>query len=142
MKTSQLMVISCFIISANCWLSPSGYSDTLKEKMHEWHAKCQRYSAVPEELIEEMKKGKFPEVESAKRYTSCLWTLDGPFDRDYKMNSLKMLKYVHDNHSEDGHDYVRCNREALASGAKSFELFWTMQKCIQKRVDESHYIFF
>ncbi|XP_056633287.1 uncharacterized protein LOC130442905 [Diorhabda sublineata] len=142
MKLLAVVLVSCFIIYVECVIPKELLSDTIKRKEAEWHDKCKRYTGVAENVIDDMKDGNFPNDESAKRYISCIWTLNGPFDRDYRMDSLKMLDFLHDNHLEDGTEYVRCNQEAINSGAKSFELFWNMQQCIQKSVDSSKYLLF
>ncbi|XP_028138217.1 uncharacterized protein LOC114332593 [Diabrotica virgifera virgifera] len=133
----------CFFAVANCKLDKKDFGAHLLEVVDVTHDKCQRITGASQALIDEMKKGSFPEDIAMKRYTYCLWMLIMKLREDLVLDSRKLWYYVPDMHKEDAVVYMKCNEEARKlPGDDLVSKIWNMQKCIQKNIDDKHYIYF
>ncbi|CAG9829023.1 unnamed protein product [Diabrotica balteata] len=132
-----------FIVLVNCKLDKKDFGPHLHELMDESHNRCKRITGASEALIEEMTNGRFPEDIAIKRYTYCLWMVVMGLHEDLVLDSRKMYYYIPDMHKEDAVHYMKCNEEARKLPGDDLVLkIWNMQKCVQKTIDEKHYIWF
>ncbi|CAG9829028.1 unnamed protein product [Diabrotica balteata] len=106
------------------------FGPRLLEKVDTWHNICQRLTDVKEELIEKMKEAQFPEDDALQMGDKM------------KMDEKMLRYYLPDMHKADAVHYLKCNAEAREKPVDHIRRIWEMQKCIQKTVDDKHYIFF
>ncbi|CAH1259646.1 unnamed protein product [Diabrotica balteata] len=123
-------------------LEKKDFGPRLLEKVDTWHNICQRLTDVKEELIEKMKEAQFPEDDALQRYTYCIWNIGLPMGDKMKMDEKMLRYYLPDMHKADAVHYLKCNAEAREKPVDHIRRIWEMQKCIQKTVDDKHYIFF
>ncbi|XP_057663948.1 uncharacterized protein LOC130898572 [Diorhabda carinulata] len=142
-------LVSCFVAVFLVYCA-SGYMDSkrfgknfgaITKKSHDF---CKAVTNVPQDLIDGVRDGQFPNVTSIKCYTTCLWLYAKSMDLDYKMNEEVLRSYMSEmNRNEDVEVMMNCAKEACNSGEKSScDIGYKMQMCIYENVPKDCYIFF
>ncbi|XP_028138223.1 uncharacterized protein LOC114332598 isoform X5 [Diabrotica virgifera virgifera] len=138
---AQILLV-CLIHLALGKLEKKDFGPRLLEKVDIWHNICQRLTDVKEELIQKAIEGQLTEDDALQRYTYCLWNIGLPMGDKMQLNETLLRYYLPDMHKADAVHYLKCNAEAREKQVDHVKRIWEMEKCIQKTVDNEHFIFF
>nr|AQY18991.1 odorant-binding protein [Galeruca daurica] len=143
-KEILLLVVVCFISSSFSAVPEHHFSPTLLSIYQDWQRRCRMYTGTTEELIKQTQEGKFPEDESIKRYTDCLYTHHDYMVGPDNIVDTRKLKYLLPEGSEAILESVRkCNLDLVNAGETNLtELLWNMHKCYHDNIDPSLYYFY
>nr|AQY18973.1 odorant-binding protein [Galeruca daurica] len=142
-------LVSCFLAvmltyCAYGHMDPEKYGEIFGDIANRSHHFCKAITEVPQELIDGVREGQFPDVNSLKCYTTCLWVFAGSMNLDCTMNEKVLEKYMSGmNRNEDIEIMLECRKEACESDAKSFcEQGYELEKCIYEKVPNDSFIFY
>ncbi|XP_028138220.1 uncharacterized protein LOC114332597 [Diabrotica virgifera virgifera] len=138
------ILLLCWFDSTLSRLEKKDFGPALLKHVDRWHTICRRVTGASEDQIDRVYNGTFPEGDDAlQRYTYCIWNMGGQMDLNMKMDQNQLWVYIPDMHKADFVHYMKCNADAIKLPNKNHvQKVWEMQKCVQKSVDNEHYIFF
>ncbi|XP_050498662.1 uncharacterized protein LOC114332598 isoform X6 [Diabrotica virgifera virgifera] len=126
---AQILLV-CLIHLALGKLEKKDFGPRLLEKVDIWHNICQRLTDVKEELIQKAIEGQLTEDDALQMGDKM------------QLNETLLRYYLPDMHKADAVHYLKCNAEAREKQVDHVKRIWEMEKCIQKTVDNEHFIFF
>ncbi|XP_057663904.1 uncharacterized protein LOC130898542 [Diorhabda carinulata] len=144
MKKIIFLLVLSFISSTFSHVAEHEFTPTLLAIYQDWQRRCRMYTGTTEELIKQTQEGMFPDDETIKRYTDCLWTHHDFLIGPDKIVDTRKLRYFLPDGSEAILEAIRnCNLDLLNAGETNLtELIWKMHKCYHDKIDPSLYYFY
>nr|APC94183.1 odorant-binding protein 24 [Pyrrhalta maculicollis] len=139
-------ILLILIISSSLGLmDPKRFGKKFAELIYKCHRSCKVITGVPQQLIEGVKVGQFPDNETdIQYYTLCLWASSGELNDDYTLKRDQLVEYLTEmNITHQADIYETCNKNAIKLvGLPLYKQIWEMQKCIHKNIPTEDFIFY
>ncbi|XP_056633247.1 uncharacterized protein LOC130442882 [Diorhabda sublineata] len=136
-----LLVVVCIIPSAFSAVQEDQFSPTLVSIYKDWTQRCKMYTGTTEDLIKQSREGNFPEDDSIKRYTDCVWTHHNYLISPDRSIDERKLKYLLPKGSEPIIEAIKKCTADNSGETDDKEFYWKMHKCYHANVDSSMYYF-
>ncbi|XP_072377307.1 uncharacterized protein [Diabrotica undecimpunctata] len=139
-------ILASLVSTGFCAIRKEDLGPVLTSKISEWRKKCQLFTGISDEKIDQMIAGNFPDCDEAKRYNYCIWMIENfTINKKNKMCPKKIEYVLPPKYKADSQHFLKCNKEHVVednSTTSIVDKFYNMQMCVQKCVPDSHYIYF
>nr|ALR72509.1 odorant binding protein 21 [Colaphellus bowringi] len=134
------LILYMFTAPVQGWMSDDKFGDKLEKMYRLWHDDCMKKTGAPENTVELIRSGIFPDDPRMKAYNRCLYT--DVMDKNARLLPEKLDYYIYPAFGKTGLKmYLDCE-EKVKDEANYDDRVYKMQQCIYEANPDVSFNFF